>query len=112
MRRHPPVLEIVGAGFVCEDVHEKLSAWFESGGDFGEEQLVILHVLKELDAKDAVKGSLQWCASERISSNVPGYDFKVPETLLGCLAIDVLFLRSGIGERRDLAVGEYLGKVK
>ena len=38
-------------------MHEEFAAGFEEGGDFGEEELVVFHVLEEFDAEDAVVGS-------------------------------------------------------
>ena len=37
-----------------ENVHEEFTAWFESRGHFAEEELVVFHVLEELDGNDAV----------------------------------------------------------
>lgn len=110
--RHPAGLEIVGCALVREQVHEELAAGLEQGGDFGEEEFVVLHVLEELDAEDAVVGSLLRRAGERVRGDVAGDDLEVFEAGFLRLAVDVLLLRARVGEGGDLAVGEDFGEVE
>lgn len=94
-----------------EQVHEEFPAGFEEGGDFGEEELVVFHVLEELDAEDAVVGSFLRGVGEGVGGDVAGDDFEVFETRFGSLAVYVLFLGARVGEGGDLAVGEDFGEV-
>ena len=110
--RHPAGLEIVGRALVREKVHEEFPAGLEQRGDFGEEQLVVFHVLEELDAEDAVVGSLLRRAGERVRGDVAGDDLQVLEAGFARAAVDVLFLRARVGEGGDLAVGEDFGEVE
>ena len=109
--RHPARLEIVGRALVREQVHEELAAGFQQGGDFGEEQLVVLHVLEELDAEDAVVGAFLRGLGEGVGGDIACDDFEILEVVFAGLRVDVLFLGAGVGEGGDLAVGEDFGEV-
>jgi hypothetical protein len=110
--RHPPGLEIVRRALVREQVHEEFAAGFEEGGDFGEEQLVVFHVLEELDAEHAVVGSLLGSVGEGVCGDVAGDDFEVLETGFLSAGVNVLFLCARVGEGGDVAVGEDFGEVE
>jgi hypothetical protein len=109
--RHPAGLEIVGRALVREQVHEKLAAGFQQGGDFGEEQLVVLHVLEEFDAEEAVVGAFLRGLGEGVRGDVACDDFEVLEVVFAGLRVDVLFLGARVGEGGDLTVGEDFGEV-
>jgi hypothetical protein len=109
--RHPARLEIVGRALVREQVHEELAAGFQQGGDFGEELLVVLHVLEELDAEDAVVGAFLRGLGEGVGCDVACDDFEVGEVVFAGLGVDVLLLGARVGEGGDLAVGEDFGEV-
>ena len=110
--RHPARFEIVGRALVREQVHEEFAAGFEEGGDFGEELLVVFHVLEELDAEHAVVGTFLRRAGEGVGGDIAGDDFEVLEAGFVRAAVDVLFLRARVGEGGDVAVGEDLGEVE
>lgn len=94
---------------MSEEMDEEFAAGFEEGGDFGEEELVVLHVLKELDAEDAVVGAFLRRIGKGVHGDIASDDFEVFEAcFLGC-AVDVLFLRARVGEGGDLTVGEDFG---
>jgi hypothetical protein len=110
--RHPPALEIVWRALVREQVHEEFAAGFEEGGDFGEEELVVFHVLEEFDAEHTVVGAFLGSVGEGVCGDVAGDDFEVFETGFLGLRVDVLFLRARVGECGDVAVGEDFGEVE
>ena len=95
-----------------EKVHEEFSAGFEEGGDLGEEELVVFHVLEELDAEDAVVGAFLGRAGKGVGCDVASDDFEVFETCFLSLTVDVLLLRARVREGGDLAVGEDFGEVE
>jgi hypothetical protein len=80
MLRHPSTFKIVRRALVREQVHEEFAAGFEEGGDFGEELLVVFHVLEELDAEHAVIGAFLGRVGEGVCGDVAGDDFEVCET--------------------------------
>jgi hypothetical protein len=110
--RHPARLEIVGRALVREQVHEEFAAGLQQGGDFGEEQLVVLHVLEELDAEDAVVGAFLRGLGEGVRGDVACDDLEVGEVVFAGLGVDVLLLGARVGEGGDLAVGEDFGEVE
>jgi hypothetical protein len=93
-------------------VHEEFAAGFEEGGDFGEEELVVFHVLEEFDAEDAVVGAFLGCSREGVGGDVAGDYFEVGEAGVLGLAVDVGFLGARVGEGGDVAVGEDFGEVE
>jgi hypothetical protein len=97
---------------VREKVHEEFTAGLEERGDFGEEEFVVLHVLEELDAEDAVVSSFLGRSGEGVRGDIAGDDFEVFETGFLGAGVDVLFLRARVGEGGDLAVGEDFGEVE
>jgi hypothetical protein len=110
--RHPPALEIVRRALVREQVHEEFAAGFEEEGDFGEQLLVVFHVLEELNAEHAVVGAFLGRVGERVGGDVAGDDFEVFETGFLGAGVDVFFLRARVGEGCDVAVGEDFGEVE
>lgn len=48
MSAHPSFFEIVGCGFVHEDVDEEFSFGFQGAGELGHQGLVVFHVFEEL----------------------------------------------------------------
>ena len=109
--RHPAGFEVVGSALVREQVHEEFSAGFQQRGDFGEEQLVVFHMLEELDAEDAVVGAFLRGLREGVRGDVACDYFEVLEVVFSGLRVDVLFLCARVGEGGDLAVGEDFGEV-
>jgi hypothetical protein len=109
--RHPAGLEIVGRALVREQVHEEFAAGFQQGGDFREQELVVLHVLEELDAEHAVVGAFLWGLGEGVGGDVACDDLEVGEVAFAGLGVDVLLLGARVGEGGDLAVGEDFGEV-
>jgi hypothetical protein len=97
---------------VREQVHEEFAAGLPQGGDFGEEQLVVLHVLEELDAEDAVVGAFLRGLGEGVRGDVACDDLEVGEVVFAGLGVDVFLLGARVGEGGDLAVGEDFGEVE
>jgi hypothetical protein len=112
VRRHPAAFEVVGRVLVGEDVHEELSGGFEEGGDFLQEELVVLHVFEELDAEDAVEGASEGGVGELVGRYVAGDDFEVGELVFLRDAVDILLLRSRVAERCDAGVGKDFGEIE
>ena len=112
MRRHPAVLEIIRRALVREEMHEELAAGFQQGGDFGQKEFVVLHVLEHLDAEDAVEFSCEGSGGEGVGADVAGYDGEVGEVLARGDAVDVLFLGGRVGEGGYGGGGEDLGEVE
>ena len=83
----------------------------EPGSYFGHEDLVVFHVLEELDAEDAVVGAFLRGLGEGVGGDIACDDFEILEVVFAGLRVDVLFLGAGVGEGGDLAVGEDFGEV-
>lgn len=89
VRAHPPLFEVVGRLLMCEDVNEKLAFGFERPCDLGHEELVVLHMLEELDRDHPIE-----CPRlELISDHVSGDDIQIGESPLGCFSFDISALR-------------------
>ena len=54
MLRHPTTFEIVRRLLVTKVMHEELTAGLERSRDFGEQELVVLHVLEKLNGHNTV----------------------------------------------------------
>ena len=92
-------------------MHEEFAAGFQQGGDFREQELVVLHVLEELDAEHAVVGAFLRGLGEGVGGDVACDDLEVGEVAFAGLGVDVLLLGARVGEGGDLAVGEDFGEV-
>lgn len=79
---------------MCEEVDKELSCGLEKGGYFGHQQLVVLHVLEELDAEDAVEFLFERRAAEVVGGDVAGDYLEILEASFLRLRVDVLLLCS------------------
>lgn len=95
MRAHPALLEVVGCRSVGEYVDEQFPTWFEQRGYLGHEQLVVLHVLEQLDGDDSIEVAEQW---KFIVDNVTSDHREIGQTFGSRLRIDIRLLRPRIGE--------------
>lgn len=55
MLRHPPALKVVRRSRVRENMHKEFPAGSECARHFGQQGLVVFHVLEEFDGDDAVE---------------------------------------------------------
>lgn len=92
VRAHPPALKVVRRIPVREDVHEQLPLGRQRVRDLLHQQLVVLHVLKQLDAHDPVVG----LGGKIVRDHVARDDFQILETLRPSLRFDVHPLRLGV----------------
>jgi hypothetical protein len=106
--RHPPAFKIIRRILVRKNMHKQLASWFESAADLCHEQRVVLHVLKELNGKDAVV----LFRLEFVVHDVAGHDAEVLEAFGRGDGVNVLFLRARVGEAGYGAVGEDFGEVE
>ena len=73
-----------------------------------QQELVVLHVLEQLDRHHpVVAGRLEF-----IVDHIARDHFQVGEVLGARHAVDVFFLRPRIGEGSDLGLGEHFGEVQ
>ena len=67
---HPPTIKVVRRGFVRENVHKQLSARLQRSAHFGGQKGIVLHVLKQLNRDDAIKGAgLEFVVDDIASNN-------------------------------------------
>lgn len=108
VRAHPTLFKIIGCCSVCKDVYEEFSSWPQRFGDFVHQQLVVLHMLKQFDWDNPIKTFWLELVIYHISSD----DRDIGQTLAASLGLNVLFLRTRIGEGSYLSTREDLGEVQ
>lgn len=91
---HPSTLKVIRRALMAEDMHEQLALWLQRCCYLAHKQLVVLHVLEELDRDDAVEGF----GLEFIVDNVASNYGQIGEALRFGNAVDMLFLRARVGE--------------
>lgn len=105
---HPTPIEIIGRGFVRENVDEQLATRFQRSAYLRSQEGVILHVLEQFNRDHSVER----VGLEFIINDVAGDDGQVLEPFSRGDAVNVLFLRTAVGEGGDVGVGEDFGKVE
>ena len=108
MRTHPAIFKIIRCILVGEKVHEKPTTRLQSAGNLGKQQLIILHVLKQLDGNDTIVVVRFEFVVHHISSN----NIKINEAFGGGLRVNILLLGPGIRKGRDIGIGENFCKVQ
>ena len=67
IRAHPTFFEVVRRSMVRKYVHKELSTRLQRSGNFSHKELVILHVLEELNGDD----SIEYLGIKLVVYNVP-----------------------------------------
>lgn len=108
MRAHPSLFKIVRCRLVAEDMHEELSSWLQRPCYLTHEELIVLHMLEHLDGNNPIERI--WF--ELVVHDVTCDCIEIAETLGRGLPIDILLLKPGVGEGRNLGMWKRLGEVE
>lgn len=91
-----------------EYVHEKLPTRLQRSCDLPHQELVIFHVLEQLDRYDSIESSLLEFVVYHVSRN----ELEIQQALRLRFLVDICFLSPRIGKSCDLRIWEKFSKVK